>query len=501
MKKSARSHHRLSLSVIILISIILLASVPRVIEVLNGNYLFGFDQGKQWLGAKALIVDHKIPLIGDEVGGARGFFQGPGWIYLLSVFYVLFNGNPYGGIFLMFISGITTVGLGVWLFGKAIGRLEGAMIGLFLAISPILIESSRFTWPPHIIPPLTVIILYCLWRVLEDKFLYLPILFFFVSCMAHFEIATAGTFSIALLVFLIPFAFFKKIPLKWLLLTAVAWCLPFTPLVIFDIRHQFINTKGILATFGGNRQFAKSLMALTENHYMIFTSAMSHAFQTLYTSIFAVILFFILGLFQFKDKTVTPVRRQFVGFLYAFPFVLFGICTLYKNDMWPWWLYELAVIVVVSFALAVSWLMKKKGILRVLSILLTVLMLSGFIKESMRFWKYDYPDYGGVYKIRGKEDALDYIYKDAKGYPFGLYVFSPPIYTYPYDFLIWWYGTKKYGYYPPQKELPVFYLLAEPDPEKPWTYKGWMETAIKEGTAVSRITLPSGFIVEKRTMP
>lgn len=485
---------------IVCVFIIVIACIPRAIELVCGNYVFGFDQGKHWLGAKALIVDHKIPLIGDEVGGARGFFQGPGWIYTLSVFYFLFAGNPYGGIVLMFVSGIATVALALWLFGKTLGKLEAGCIGVLLAISPILIESSRLTWPPHMIPPLTIISLYALLKMVSGAYRYLPALFFVIALMGHFEIATAGTMTIALLVYVIPFVIIKKIPWKIVLLSVLAWCIPFLPLIVFDIRHQFINIKGIMETFAGDRQIQSSLTLLIANHRMIFATNIFHAFQTMFISYIAVVGLLIIGVFQLIDKKVAKTKRQFLFFLYFFPLILFGVLLLYKNDLWPWWLYELSVVMVVCVGMSVSWMMRKKGLLRIFAIAVLLFMFVGYAKESIRFWRNDYPNYGGTAKIRGKTDAFDFIFQDAKTKDFGLFFFTPPVYTYSYDFLNWWYGKKTYGYIPPQEKKAVFYLLAEPDSEKPWTYKGWMETAIVGGTVVDTWTLPSGFIVQKRVM-
>ena len=480
--------------------IIVLACIPRAIELVSGNYVFGFDQGKHWLGAKALVVDHKIPLIGDEVGGARGFFQGPGWIYSLSIFYLIFAGNPYGGIALMFISGVATVVLALWLFGKTLGKLEAGCVGLLLAMSPILIESSRLTWPPHMIPPLAIISLYALWKVIAGVYRYMPVLFFVVACMAHFEIATAGTMTMVLLIYIVPFVIIKKISWKIVFVSLLAWCIPFLPLVVFDIRHQFLNLKGIIDTFGGDRQVQSSLALLVENHRMIFTANIFHAFQTTFTSYFVIVGLLVIGVFQLFDAKVPKIKRQFTFFLYLFPLVLFGVLLFYKNDLWPWWLYELFVVMVVCIGMTISWMIRKKGILKVAAITFLLFMAAGYAKESIRFWKNDYPNYGGTAKIRGKTDALDYIFQDAKTKDFGLFFFTPPVYTYAYDFVNWWYGKNRYGYVPPQEKKAVFYLLAEPDGEKPWTYNGWMETAITGGTVIYRVTLPSGFIVEKREM-
>jgi len=125
------------------------------------------------------------------------------------------------------------------------------------------------------------------------------------------------------------------------------------------------------------------------------------------------------------------------------------------------------------------------------------MVLNAFIKGSITFL-YDYKDYGGTAKIKGKIEALDFIYKDSKGKPFNLLVFSPPIYTYPYDYIIWWYGRQKYNFIPGKEKKNTFYLWIEVDPSKPWSYQGWIETVIRSGKVEWTQTLPSGFIIQKR---
>ena len=44
--------------------------------------------------------------------------------------------------------------------------------------------------------------------------------------------------------------------------------------------------------------------------------------------------------------------------------------------------------------------------------------------------------------------AIDYVYKYAKGQNFKVYTYLPSVYDYPYQYLFWWYGNKKYGYIP-----------------------------------------------------
>ena len=77
-------------------------------------------------------------------------------------------------------------------------------------------------------------------------------------------------------------------------------------------------------------------------------------------------------------------------------------------------------------------------------------------------------------------------------------IFAPGIYTYPYDYILWWYGREKYNYIPYNEKKGTVYLLIEKDPYQLWRSKGWLETVIKNGTIIKTVTLPSGLIVQER---
>jgi len=493
------------LLIIFAISIIVLAVLPRSIELINGNYIFGYDQGKHWLAAKSIVMDRKFPLIGDEVGGRGGFFQGPGWYYLLAIPFFHFQGDPYGAIVMVFAIGVGTVILFLLLFHRLLDTRETLIAGFMLAIAPILISNSRFAWPPFIIPFLTILYLCFVYRVLQKQYQYIPFVFITVGLMAHFEIATAGTLCIATLVLLAGFSIYNRASLKQILSGLLFIVIPLLPLVIFDFRHDFLNAKGIWETFVGSKRYVGSsieYMKIVSNHWMIFTDEFFRAFQVTFIPKLYLVGFMFAGITaMIFDKKVTRIKKQFISFLTALPIVLFLVLLFYKNDLWPWWISELTVIYTVLAGIITAYAWKQGVIMKVIAISVIGLMAYSYGQKTYSSFKNEISNYGGVHKIKGKKDALDFIFNDAKGEKFGIFVFTPPIYTYAYDYLIGWYGNKQYGYIPPNEKKDVFYLLIEPDTGEPWRHKGWIETVIKDGTVDATWELPSGFIIEKRRVP
>src|SRR3989344_9053320 len=248
MKKISGKFRKEKNFVFLLLIIVILGSIPRSIEIISGNFLFGYDQGVFFQAVKEIIVNHKLTLIGTEVGGG-GFFQGPGWYYLLSIPFYLWRGDPYGGMILMFIVGILTISLSV-VFGRKIFDIKTALtIGFLVAVSPAIIAQSRFIWPPFIISLLSVFFIFFLYKVLQGSGKFFPFLTFIVGLMSHFEIATGATLLFQLLIISLLFFIKKMVSLRFYILGLLSFLSTQISLFIFDLRHDLLNVKGIINLF------------------------------------------------------------------------------------------------------------------------------------------------------------------------------------------------------------------------------------------------------------
>src|SRR3989344_4867233 len=117
-------HH--NYHVIILTVILFAGFLLRAVEVLNHNYLFGFDEGRDYLLVKEMVTTGKPRLIGAEVGagaaGISGLFHGPFYLYILTLFYFLFGGDPYGSIVMMFLFGMAALVATYFVANKIFGQ-------------------------------------------------------------------------------------------------------------------------------------------------------------------------------------------------------------------------------------------------------------------------------------------------------------------------------------------------------------------------------------------
>ncbi len=209
-------------------------------------------------------------------------------------------------------------------------------------------------------------------------------------------------------------------------------------------------------------------------------------------------LFLAAVVFLLKNESNKNLRNYIYYLILLVP-ISFLVFSFLRNAVYNYYLIHLSVsyIIIVSYLVHASYKQKRTKIFLILLLLICIFTLRALV-SSVKTSIYDYSDYGGNAKLKGQMAAVDYIYSDAKGKPFGVLVFAPPIYTYQYDYLLWWYGQRKYHYIPYKEKKGTFYLLIEKDPAKAWSYKGWLETVIKSGKIIYTKLLPSGFIVQKR---
>lgn len=495
-----------SISILLLV---LLSLFPRSIEVLNGNPIFGFDNGRDYLAVKNIVVDHKFTLIGEELGaGQAGFsyiFQGPGYFYFLAIPFILFHGNPVGGVFFMLLLGLLSILLGIYFLAKFLGLQEGILMGFFLATSPYLISQSRFFENPFGTTFFILLVFYLTYLFTKENknnFIYVFLAAFISAGIYNFELGVAVPLSITLFIYCI--FLFKKRFFIYLPVLLTGFILSLSPLIFFEIRHGFKGSHSILTyLFVHKVAHAGTVTPLWIHakdifYLYIYTFFDSFPGKLLFQADIIFFLFVVLvGFVVLKEKEA--IKKNYLVFIFLLFPVNFLIFLLLRNLVYEYYITDIALAYAFLAVYVLSFFYRKayKKTFFIFSFYLMILLFVA-MQNSFRVSIADYQDAGGTSKLKGKLAAIDYIYKDAKGKRFGVLAFTPPIYTYDTDYLFWWYGQKKYTYLPYREKKGVVYLLIQPDPQKPWSYNGWLETVIKTGTIEKTVTLPSGFVIQRR---
>jgi hypothetical protein len=493
----------------------------RAVEVVNGNYLFGFDQGRDYLAAYNIVVNHKLTLIGSEIGagsaGLNGIFHGPGYYYLISLVYLLFHGDPYGGLLLMFAFGVGALMVTYFTTKKMFGTSVALLCVFLVGISPLIVSQSRFMWNHHPSSFFIALVLYFTCMIPKKPRVYAPLALLVSGFIYHFELAIAVPMVLAIII-AIPLVFYIKDPRTYIY-SAGAVILSFFPMIVFDSRHGWPALRSLSFYLFAGARGSQGISRMRVSDHMLsylYNAVNSFMFKSTFVSdrvfmLLCIGLFIALVIVAVKTKDI--FLRKFFRFLLTLLLVSYGVLLFLNNSVWDYYLIHAHFVYIYVFAYCFIYMVSSlkhsvwsKIGFAVLSGYLLFMCWSSVERMIINI-RYDYRDFGGVEKIKGKREAIDYIYQDAlQTLPAGRQAFSEftfmaPIYTYPYDFLFKTYGRDTYGYVPGNEKKGLVYLIIEPDGSKPWTYKGWLETVIVGGEIVETKTLFTGHIIQKRLFP
>ncbi len=230
MKKLSKNNFFSSkFSVVLFLVILALFTFLRFYQ-LPQRTIFNWDQERDAFEVQK-ILSGDPSLIGPRVLGPQGFFLGPYFYYLLAPFYFLTGGHPQAIVYFLIVLNLVFF-LAAYLIVKKIWGEKTALIFLFLwTINPAAIETVA--WNPALIPLMIVLI----WFTLFQKSYFWLGLSLSLAINFHFQ-------AVFLTPFILLFLFWQKELLgKNLGKAALGFFLPFTPLLLFDLRHNFLNFK------------------------------------------------------------------------------------------------------------------------------------------------------------------------------------------------------------------------------------------------------------------
>ncbi|MFA5828011.1 MAG: glycosyltransferase family 39 protein [Candidatus Shapirobacteria bacterium] len=222
----------------VILLIILLISLCFRIYKLNELYNFDWDQEDDAQKVTEMITSHKPRLIGPRVANDNGFFVGPFHYYFLVPFYLITNNNPIAGAYASISIGlITTLVIYVVsqkIFGENTARLSALIYSLLPSIT---------SWNVMYTAPLSLIIFYLCHQLISGKNNLFPLLIFTYSFSATTHLVPVSLFIPIIISLLLAD---KKPSSKQIILSLILSIIPLIPLIIFDLRHQFLNIKNLI---------------------------------------------------------------------------------------------------------------------------------------------------------------------------------------------------------------------------------------------------------------
>lgn len=217
--------------------IIVISSILRLWKISSLQY-FSYDQARDYLIVFKIFSENKLTLIGPSIGIADGVYLPPFYYYLIAPFLFMSWFHLAGPDILSAVTGIAAVIVFYLIVKKLFSEKVAFIVSLVWVFNPYMIQASRHSRNPHLLPVFVLLLFYCFWRCLEtkkQKYIYLSALFLGICLCLHI---TAVVF-IPFLIFLIIKDFKYQKSLKTIIVSGLIIFILFLPLFVFDIRHNF----------------------------------------------------------------------------------------------------------------------------------------------------------------------------------------------------------------------------------------------------------------------
>ena len=320
-------------------------------------FMYGHDHDLEGWIIKDILVNRHLRLIGQETS-TQGVFIGPIFYYLLIPFYLLFKMDPIGAVVLVTLLGVFGIVSFYFVFSKVFSQKTGLVASFIYAVSFYTVFNDR-----EVVPTMPVIIwtawfLFALNLILKGKqkigYLLIGIL---AGLIWHL------IFALVLVLPLVPIAFIlskKKINWRALSLGIVFLFITSAPLILFETRHNFSQTRAVLWALTTNQRDIVSGLAKVER---VIHLASKNAAGLLWGPVlhisysWAPVIMFGAFFFIYKKKLISK-KQAVVMLLWLASFVLFF--SFYSKIVSEYYLNGMMVIWIVILAVGISYLLSKE---------------------------------------------------------------------------------------------------------------------------------------------
>ncbi|MBI4991567.1 glycosyltransferase family 39 protein [Candidatus Roizmanbacteria bacterium] len=230
------------LPITLLILILFLGAFFRLYRISEYMTFLG-DEGRDVLVVKRILVDHKFTLLGPTTS-VGSMYMGPIYYYFTAPFLWITNLDPVGPAIMVALFGIATIGL-LYYTGAGFFHPTVGLVAAFLyAISPLPISYGKSSWNPNIVPFFALLIIFSLLQVVvRKKYGWFPMAGASLGILFQLHYVTFMFIPI-LLVCLSIIRF--RIPIKHYFASIFALILTYSPFLLFELRHQFVNTQAVI---------------------------------------------------------------------------------------------------------------------------------------------------------------------------------------------------------------------------------------------------------------
>ena len=237
-----------------ILSLILLGSFLRFFR-LEASLQFLGDQGRDALVWLKMIKEFDLPFIGP-ITSVGGFFLGPFYYWIMAPFLLIFNFNPIGPAVATSLIGVLTIPAIYFISKDMLSKRAAKFTALLYTIGSMPVILTRGAWNPNPMPLAVLGIVYGFYKIQTPKdpkgsgpkdltlrkWLILSAVSLGVALQLHYMIVFLGPFILYQLILVLRLKKLRKSLVWWFLSILILMI----PLILFEIKNNFINLHGLI---------------------------------------------------------------------------------------------------------------------------------------------------------------------------------------------------------------------------------------------------------------
>lgn len=412
----------------ILVFVLLLAFFLRFYKISEYMTFLG-DEGRDAIIVKDILVNHHFPLIGPPTS-VGNIYLGPLYYYMMAISMGIFWLNPASAAGMDAFFGVASV-IMIYYLGKVwFGRLTGLIAAYLYAISPVTILAARSSWNPNPAPFFALVSMFSLYKLHRSgNFLYLALtgLSIGAALQMHYLAVILIPIAAVLWFYEIVFRKFKQLQTRKLitgtLLGIIFFVFIMSPLIWFDLRHNFLNYRAIIELLSGGGAVKSDIFTNVTRLPALFSYNLIGRYITA-ENIFLQIFISVLVLFAVIYKFSWPKLALGVWLAVG----LLGL-TFYQQSIYDHYLGFLNPVPFLLLGSIVSIRVFNKQIIYVsLTIILVFLTIVNFQKSPLR-----YPPNN---QLKRTQQVAKFVIDQAQGEPFNFALLAQRNYDSAYQFYL-----------------------------------------------------------------
>lgn len=328
---------------------------------LGSRSSFGWDQVDNAWAAKDIIVDRKWPLVGMQAKQNSGFFIGPLYYYLVAIAYFFTKLDPTASGIFAGITSVFTFFVFYWLIKKLFSA-KVALIAVFIhTFSFYFINSDRTQWPVNLIAPVSLIIFYALYKVINGKVKYLFLLATALGFSLHLNFTSI--FFPLIVFFALPLFPKTKQTLKYGLISIPLFLVWLVPNFLAELRSQNVATRNMTAYLETyyHGLHLRRVFQLAKDAFIEFDGVLvgrAEALTAIKPLKYILLPIFLLAYFFTKQRRKRFIFCYLAGLWFLVPWLVFSV---YSGEISNYYFSLTRPIVIIVLAYLTWRLFQLKG--------------------------------------------------------------------------------------------------------------------------------------------